>query len=90
MSKRAKISIVVFGLSFFLFPPLNQAQVTLTVGDGSGYRGSHNNPVTVILSNSPDRVKRVQVDVCDADDYLDVLRCDTTCRSSAGFTCQVV
>ncbi len=90
MSKRTINLIVVFGVAFFLFPPLIQAQVTLTVGDGSGYRGSHNNPVGVSLNNSGDKVKQVLLDVCDTDDYLDVLRCDTTSRSSDGFGCQVI
>ena len=52
--------------------------MTLTVGDGSGYRGSHNNPVGVSLSNSGDKVKQVQVDVCDVDDFFSVLDCTVT------------
>lgn len=90
MSRKYIHLIVIFGVSFFLFPPLNQAQVTLTVGDGSGYRGSHNNPVSVSLSNPSDTVKRVQVDVCDVDDFLSVLDCTVTERGRDGFTCQVI
>lgn len=75
---------------FLLFPSLNQAQVTLTVGTGSGYRGSHNNPVSVSLSNPSDPVRKVQVDVCDVDDYLDVLKCEPTARGRDGFTCGVI
>ena len=90
MSKRAIKLILVFGISFSLFPPLTWAQVTLTVGNGSGYRGSDNNPVGVSLSNPSDKVKQVLVDVCDTGDYLSPLRCDTTSRSNDNFSCQVI
>lgn len=90
MSRKYIHLIVIFGVSFFLFPQPNQAQVTLTVGDGSGYRGSYNNPVAVSLSNPGDRVKRVQMDLCDVDDFLSVLDCTVTDRGSDGFTCQVI
>ncbi|MDX1779547.1 MAG: hypothetical protein R3339_11755, partial [Thermodesulfobacteriota bacterium] len=90
MSKRAIKLFLAVSISLFLFPPLIRAQVTLTVGNGSGYRGSDNNPVGVSLSNPSDKVKQVLVDVCDTDDYLSVLKCDTTSRSSDNFTCQVV
>ena len=89
MSKRA-INIMFFGMFLFLFPSTGKSQVTLSVEDVSGYRGSHNNGVGVSLTNSV-KVSRVQVDVCEIPlpppDLLTVLSCDTTDRSKDGFTC---
>jgi hypothetical protein len=62
--------------------------VVLTAGDGSGFKGSHYRPVTVSLDNPDERVKQVQLDVCDAGNYLSLntlVRCETTSRS-AGFS----
>ena len=55
----------------FVTVPLSmvQAQVTLTVDDGSGAVGSSDNPIDVILNNPSEKVKAVQLDVCDVDDY---------------------
>lgn len=79
---------------FFLLAAATPAitAVTLTVGDGSGYKGSHYNPVTVSLDNPDDTVKLIQLDVCDADNYLSLntlLRCETTSRSG-GFSFQAL
>ncbi len=65
-----KALLVVSGLLFF--SPVSQAQVTLSVGTGSGYRGSDNNVVSVNLSNAADRVRKVQVELCDVDNYMSV------------------
>ena len=68
-------------------PYLGQAaNVVLTIGDGSGAPGSSGNPVVVSLDNPNDKVKGVQVDVCDVDDYLACTGCETTNRTT-GFSC---
>ena len=66
---------------------LSQAEVTLTVGNGSGVPGSSENQVEVSLNNLDDTIKGVQMDVCDADDYLTCTECDTTERTT-GFICE--
>jgi len=42
--------------------------------------------VAVILENQTDKVKGIQVDVCDVDDYLSCTGCKTANRTS-GFSC---
>ena len=83
-----KALLLIFG--FLLFSSVSQAQVTLSIGSGSGYRGSDNNAVSVSLSNAADRVRKVQVEVCDVDNYMSVFRCDPTTRSRDGFTCGII
>ena len=60
----------------------------ITVGDGTGFVGSTGNPIDVILNNPSAKVKAVQFDICDVDDYLSCsdLACETTDRAS-GFVC---
>ena len=66
---------------------VHAADVTLTVGDASGSPGSSENPVAVSLENQDDRVRGLQVDVCDVDDYLTcTMICETTDRT-ADFAC---
>jgi len=71
-----------------LSPSLGQAaEVMLTIGDGSGQPGSVDNPIAVSLANPDDKVKGVQLDVCeDEDDYLSCTACETTERISS-FDC---
>jgi hypothetical protein len=83
-----KALLVIFGL--LLFSPVSRADVTLTMGTGSGYRGSYNNPVSVNLSNPLDKVRKIQMDVCDVDGHLTEFKCDTTSRSRDGFTCRFI
>jgi len=58
------------------------ADVTLTVGNGSGLPGSNENPVVVSLDNPNDRIKGIEVAICDTDDYLSCTECVTTERAS--------
>lgn len=58
----------------------------LVISDASAYRGSHGNRLEVSLDNPEVRVRGVQLEICDADNYLSCSGCDTTDRSS-GFTC---
>ena len=62
--------------------------MALTVGDSTGYRGSHYNSVKVILDNPDVRVRGVQMDVCDVGDYLYCRACETMDRTS-GFTYKI-
>jgi len=88
MSRKARVSLVKFVtfcfLSFYL--SLSQAEVTLTVGKGSADPPATDSPVAVSLENQDDRVRGIQVDVCDVDDYLTCTGCEITDRT-ADFTC---
>lgn len=89
MTKVLKVlSICLCVAVCFVTVPLSmvQAQVTLTVADGSGAVGSSDNPINVILNNPSEKVKAIELDICDVDDYLTIADCETTERSS-GFTC---
>ena len=78
----------VLFICLFVAVPLTtvQAQVTLTVGNGSGAVGSSENSVGVDLNNPSEKVRAVEIEVCDVDDYLSSSACNTTVRSS-GFIC---
>ena len=84
MTKLRKVLLICL----FVTAPLTtvQAQVTLTVGTGSGAVGSSGNSIDVTLNNPSEKVKAIQLDVCDVDDYLTLSSCETTVRS-AGFSC---
>ena len=65
------------------------ADVTLTVGDGSGSPGSSDNSVEVSLDNPNDTVSGIQINICDVDNYLVCdEECDTTDRTT-DFSCVV-
>lgn len=81
----APLIVTLFISSFFT--PQGHAQVTLTVGEGSGLPGSLENPVTVSLNNPNDGARAVQVDVCDVDNYLSCTACETTERTTS-FECE--
>jgi hypothetical protein len=59
--------------------------VTLDIGNGSGFRGTTNNPVTVNLDNPDDRIKGLQFDLCRGP-YLTLTGCSSTDRS-VGINC---
>ncbi len=84
MTKLMKVLFICFFVAASLTTV--QAQVTLTVGNGSGSVGSSDNPVDIILNNPSEKVKAVTLDVCDVDDYLTFATCETTDRSS-NFSC---
>ena len=89
-SRRSKILSVQFILTFcflILLPLLSRAaDVTLTVGKGSGLPSSTDNPVEVSLDNPGDKVGGLQLDICEGDDYLSCTGCETTERTSE-FSC---
>ena len=75
-------------LCFLMLPlSLSRAEVTLTIGDGTGYPGS-SGQVVVSLDNQNDKVRGVELDVCDVDDYLSCTICEAAERTS-GFECIV-
>ncbi|MBW1853621.1 MAG: hypothetical protein JRJ00_02910 [Deltaproteobacteria bacterium] len=90
-NRKTKILSIQFVLTicFLAFSlSLSQADVTLIVRDGSGPPGSLENPVAVSLDNPNDKVKGIQVDVCDVDDYLTCTGCETAERTS-DFDCLI-
>lgn len=61
--------------------------VNLAAGDGSGLPGTTGNIVAVSLDTLFVDVNVVNVDVCDADNYLTCTSCERTGRTPAGFSC---
>ena len=90
------LSQLILGLSVLIFhPTLSQSQdVTITIGDSSGFVGSEccnpnyptYNKVEVSLSNPSNTVSYLWVNIEDVDDYLEASGCDTTGRTE-GFIC---
>ena len=68
-------------LTFFI-PFSSSEDVLITVGDGSGSPGSSNNQVTVYLQNLNNKVKGLQVEICDEGNYLATTKCAVTGRTS--------
>jgi hypothetical protein len=86
-------AVVVFCfLVFFWFnrsyvPPKSKDHgVTLTIGNTEGYRGSHQNLIDVSLDNASQRIRGIQVAICDEDNFLSCNGCAVADRVS-GFTC---
>ena len=79
---------VIATLGFLMLPlSLSHAEVTLSVGDGLGLPGSSNSQVVVSLENQADKVKGLQIDICDVDNYLSLTGCETTNRTT-NFSCE--
>jgi len=71
-------------------PPIHAADVTLSLGNGSGRPGSSNNAVEVSLDNPSDIVIALQLDICGADDYATCSSCNLTVRSEGdGVECAI-
>ncbi|MBW1855179.1 MAG: hypothetical protein JRJ00_10965 [Deltaproteobacteria bacterium] len=89
INKKIKITSIqlIVGLWFLaLSSSLGQAEVTLTVGDGSGAPSSSDNQIAVSLENPDDVVKGVSVEICEDNDSLSCTECETTERTT-GFNC---
>jgi hypothetical protein len=65
------------------FPPASHPQATLYIGDGSGDPGSCATPVEVSLENATVEVKGISMDICEVNNTLVRLGCDTTPRTPA-------
>jgi len=91
IDQQTKIALIHFIVALCVgtfLPPLSHSNVTLTVGHGSGLPGSTGDLAEVSLNNPNDKVKGVQVDVCDVDNFLTAASCEITDRSN-GFNCSV-
>ncbi len=58
----------------------------IIISDTTTYRGSHGNRVEVSLENPEVRLRGIQLEMCDVDNYLSCTGCEVTDRIS-GFTC---
>ena len=90
INKRTMIVSIqlTMSLCLIIFSPLlsQAADVTLTVGNGSGIPGSSDKQVEISLENLNDKVRGIQVEVCDVDNYLSCMGCEEAERAS-GFLC---
>jgi hypothetical protein len=63
-----------------------QADVTLSIGSGSGSPGSTNNIVEITIDNPAQAIKGIQADICDEGNYLQGVACEPV-GSASEFTC---
>jgi hypothetical protein len=54
----------------------------VTAGSGSGVPGSSGNVIGIGLDNPDNKIKVLQIDICDADNYLYCTGCETTERTA--------
>lgn len=84
--KRKKFLNLLLLFLILCLPSEALCQMTLNVGNGAGIPGSSENEVVIGLDNPDAKVKGVEVDILDKDDFLTVTGCETTERTS-DFTC---
>jgi len=74
-----KILTVLFAASFcfMAFSPssIQAADVTLTIGNGSGYPGAPDNQIDVSMNNPIKGVHGLQIDITDVANYLICAEC---------------
>lgn len=73
-------SLVLVLFALISFSSLVNAAVTLTVENGLGYPGAHENRVDVSLHNPDDNIRAMQMDICDTENYLACTGCEPTSR----------
>jgi len=54
---------------------------------GFGFPGSNENPVEIHLDNPIHKVKEITLNICDVDNYLTLMGCETTDRTT-NFSCR--
>ena len=79
-------SVILIGIVISFTSSIRTTDVTLTIGDCTSYRGSRGNPIEVSLDNPDVRVRGIQIEICDVDNYVSCAGCEITDRTS-GFTC---
>ena len=78
MKKHMKVVLLLTFSFYFMVaspPPAHATDVTLTVGNGSGFPGSPDNVVEVSLDIPSAIVKGIQLDITDEGDYLTCIGC---------------
>jgi hypothetical protein len=68
---------------------IRAADVTLTIGNGSGFPGAQDNQVEVSMNNPGNSVSSLQLDITDADNYLICTGCTRDEVRAPNFNCAV-
>lgn len=63
-----------------------QADVTMTIGSGTGAPGSENNMVAITIDNPAHAIQGIQADICDEGNHLQGVACEPV-GSASDFTC---
>jgi hypothetical protein len=88
MKKLSIFFIVMMVLSLLIFcSSMTEAQVTISVGNGSGFPGSRTSVVEVSLDNPSHVVQGLQVDITDVGDYLSCTECTPNPDRASQFNC---
>jgi hypothetical protein len=82
----AVLAVLFWRIGRIYFESSGTAGVSLVIGETAAYRGSHGNRVGVVLENPVTRVRGMQFEICDDDNYLSCSGCEVADRIS-GFTC---
>ena len=82
----AVLAVLFWRIGRVYFESSGKTVMKLSISDVSAYRGSHGNRVEVSLENPEVRVRGIQLEICDADNYLSCGGCEVKDRTS-GFTC---
>ena len=80
------VMLMVIPLAIICLTSCQQAEIYLTIENGSGSPGSKNNLVEITLDNPANTVKGIQADICDQGNYLQGVGCEAVGNAS-GFTC---
>ena len=87
MGKKA-IIIMIASLLLILSSSITEAQVTLSVGNYEVVQGSQDNQMEISMDNPSDKVRSIQMDICDVDDYMTCTSCESIMRAvGEGKTC---
>jgi hypothetical protein len=91
MSKRnfiltSIVMLMIIPLATTCLTSCQQAEIYLTIENGSGSPGSENNLVEITLDNPANTVKGIEADICDKGNYLQGVGCEAVGNAS-GFTC---
>jgi len=80
------VMLMVIPLAIICLTSCQQAEIYLTIENGSGSPGSENNLVEITIDNPANTVKGIQADICDQGNYLQGVGCEAVGNAS-GFTC---
>lgn len=82
LNRRLALAVLLSFATVFLHPRAHAEDIIVDIGRGSGAAGSQNNSVSLLLNNTSDSVKGVQVYICDEGNYLTVRDCAAIGRAS--------
>ena len=88
MRNTKTVIVMIASLVLIFSSSITEAQVTLSVGSYAVTQGSQDNQMEVSMDNPSDKVRSIQMDICDVDDYMTCTSCESIMRAvGEGKTC---